>query len=128
MPDVGGIMSSIWTMAAVIGGAVILVTIVITLLVRRAIRRTFGPDRTTLEQGISARAKIVGLRQTGVMVNYQPQVAFQLEVYPPGGAPYHAETRAVVPIVNIPQVQPGVEVPIKIHPTDPSKVVLDLYG
>jgi hypothetical protein len=128
MPDVNGIMSNIWTMVAIIGGGVILLTIVITLVARRTVRRAFGPDRTTLEQGIPARAKIVGLRQTGVMVNYQPQVAFQLEVHPPDGTVYHAEAKAVVPIVNIPQLQPGVEVPVKIHPTDPSKVVLDLYG
>ena len=31
-------------------------------------------------------------------------------------------------MVNIPQFQPGVEVPIKIHPTDATRVVLDTGG
>ena len=80
-----------------------------------------------MQNGISAQARIVSVQQTGVMVNYQPQVAFQLEVTPPGGAPYQAQAKAVIPMVNIPQFQPGVEVPVKIHPTDPTQVVLDVY-
>jgi hypothetical protein len=104
------------------------VTVGITLLVTRSIRKTFGPDRGILERGIPARARIISARQTGVMVNYQPQVSFQLEVEPPSGTPYHAETKAVIPMVNIPQFQPGGEVSVKIHPTDPTKVVLDLGG
>ncbi len=32
------------------------------------------------------------------------------------------------PLVSIPQYQPGAEVAVKIHPTDPSKVELDRRG
>jgi hypothetical protein len=105
----------------------LLVTAGVTLLVIRMIRKTAGPDRKILQEGISAQAKIVNAQQTGVMVNYQPQIAFTLEVQPPGGAPYQAVTKAVIPMVNLPQLQPGTEVPVKIHPTDPSKVVMNIY-
>jgi hypothetical protein len=113
----------------VCGGLVVTfaVTIGITLLAIYLIRKSVGPDRSILQNGVSAKAKILGVQQTGVMVNYQPQVAFQLEVTPPGGVPYQAQTKAVIPVVNIPQFQPGTEVPVKIHPTDPTKVVLDVY-
>jgi hypothetical protein len=74
-----------------------------------------------------AQAKIVGVRQTGVMLNNQPQILFDLEVQPPGSAPYRAQTKAIIPMVNIPQFQPGVEIPVKIHPTDPTQVVMDVY-
>jgi hypothetical protein len=103
-------------------------TIGITWLAIRMIRKAMGPDKNILQNGIAAKAKIVAVQQTGVMVNYQPQVAFQLEVTPPGGVPYQVQTKAVIPMVNIPQFQPGTEVPVKIHPTDPTKVVLDVYG
>ncbi|MCJ7623451.1 MAG: hypothetical protein MUO76_08095 [Anaerolineaceae bacterium] len=102
-------------------------TIGITFVLIRVIRKKVGPDRKILENGIPARARILSVQQTGVMVNYQPQVVFTLDVQPPGGAPYQIQTKAVIPMVNIPQFQPGTEVPVKIHPTDPTKVVMDVY-
>jgi hypothetical protein len=128
-------------LTALVGGSTVLVvilvcgsilvttviTIGVTWLAIRLIRKTMGPNRSILQNGIPAKAQILSVQQTGVMVNYQPQVAFQLEVHPPGDAPYQAQAKAVIPMVNIPQFQPGTEVPVKIHPTDPTQVVLDVY-
>jgi hypothetical protein len=86
-----------------------------------------GPDRTILQNGIPAKATIVGVQQTGVMVGHQPQVLMLLEVEPPNGSPYQAQARAVIPMVNIPQFQPGARISVKIHPADPSQVVLDAF-
>ena len=99
----------------------------VTVLAIRLIRKATGPDRSILQNGISAKARILGLQQTSMMVNNQPQVAFNLEVHPPQGVPYQAQLKAVIPMVNIPQLQPGVEVPVKIDPKDPTKVVMDIY-
>ena len=52
----------------------------------------------------------------------------QLEVRPPGGSPYITQLNAVVPLINIPQFQPGTVVPVKISPVDATKVELDVYG
>jgi len=106
----------------------LVITVGVTFLAIKMVRKAVGPDRSTLENGIPAKARIVSVRQTNMYVNNQPQIAFTLEVHPPSGTPYQAETKAVIPMVNIPQFQPGVELPVKIHPTDPSKVVLDVYG
>jgi hypothetical protein len=103
------------------------ITIGVTWLAIRLVRKAMGPNRGILQNGIAAKAQILSVQQTGVMVNYQPQIAFQLEVHPPGGVPYQAQAKAVIPMVNIPQFQPGTEVPVKIHPTDPTQVVLDVY-
>jgi len=110
----------------IIGGTVLSLafTLVVTLLVMRLIRKAMGQDRGIIKNGIAARAKILSVRQTGVMLNYQPQVEFQLEVYPPSGMSYLAKVKAVIGLVNIPQFQPGVELPVKIHPTDQTKVAL----
>jgi hypothetical protein len=121
--------STVLIVVLVCAGIVVtaVVTIGITWLAIYLIRKAMGPDRSILQNGIPAKARILSVQQTGVMVNYQPQIAFQLEVQPPGDAPYQAQTKAVIPLVNIPQFQPGVEVPVKIHPADPTKVVLDVY-
>lgn len=121
--------STVLVVLLICGSAVVTtaITIGITWLAIRLIRKKVGPDRSILQNGIPAKAQILSVQQTGVIVNYQPQVAFQLEVHPPGDAPYQAQAKAVIPVVNIPQFQPGTEVPVKIHPTDPTQVVLDVY-
>ena len=121
--------STVLIVVLVCGGILVttVITIGVTWLAIRLVRKAMGPDRSILQNGIAAKAQILSVQQTGVMVNYQPQIAFQLEVYPPGDAPYQVQTKAVIPLVNIPQFQPGTEVPVKIHPTDPTKVVLDMY-
>jgi len=105
-----------------------LFTVVLVIVIRRFIQKKVGPDRTVLEQGIAAKAKIISVQQSGMLVNYSPQVIFQLEVYPPSGPSYETTTKAVVPMVNIPQYQPGTEISVRIHPTDPSKVEIDWLG
>jgi len=118
--------SSALVILAICGGTVLslAITIGVTLLVLRFIRKTVGQDRSVVQNGIPATAKILSVRQTGVMLNNQPQVEFQLEVHPPSGLPYQAQAKAIVALVSIPQYQPGAEVPVKIHPTDQTKVVL----
>ena len=87
-----------------------------------------GPDTETLKSGTPGQATILRVWQTGTMVNYNPQIGMQLEVRPQFGAAYQTQTTMVVPMVNIPQFQPGIVVPVKISAKDPSKVVLDVYA
>ncbi len=89
--------------------------------------RMFKGDPIIREQGIPAQAKILQIGQTGMMVSYQPQAHLVLEVTPPDGPPYQAQVTAVIPMVAIPQFQPGAVVPVKIHPADRSKIILDMY-
>jgi len=92
------------------------------------IMKRVGPNQNILQNGIPAQATIRQVWQTGTFINENPQVGMQLEVRPPGGAPYVAQVNAVVPLINIPQFQPGTVVPVKISPVDASKVELDVYG
>ena len=121
--------TSIFIILAICGGTVLSLALTagITVFAIRLVRNMVGPDRSILQNGIPAQARIMSVQQTGVMVNDQPQITFDLEVRPPGGIPYRAQTKAVIPLVNIPQFQPGAEMPVKIHPTDPTQVVLDIY-
>lgn len=102
-------------------GTVLFVTVFMFL-----IRKFLGRDLETLRNGIPGHGKILKVWQTGISLNDQPQIGMDLEVHPPSGAPYQAQTKMIVPLIKIPQVQPGAVLPVKISRTDPDKVVLDV--
>ena len=107
-------------LTCVIGGLITVVTLVSMGAVMFFVFKAIRPDPTIMKSGISAQATIQNVWQTGTYVNNSPQVGMQLEVRPPSGVPYVAQVNAIIPLINIPQFQPGAVVPVKIHPTDPS--------
>ena len=123
----GGTM--LFTVITIIGSCLFSVAIfaVVGFVIYR-VMKGMGPNRDILKNGIPARAIIRQVWQTGTFVNMNPQVGLQLKVQPPTGSPYMAQVNIVVPMVNIPQFQPGITLPVKISPTDPSKVELDVYA
>ena len=97
------------TLITIVGSCVFSVVIfgVVGFVIWR-VMKGMGPNREILKTGIPAKATIRQVWQTGTFVNYNPQVGLQLEVLPPSGAAYMAQVNIVVPMVNIPQFQPGV--------------------
>lgn len=79
-----------------------------------------------LQSGIQATATVISLADTGMMVNYQPQVKMVLQVNPPNSAPYQTEVTMVVSQLKIPRVQPGAVVPVKIDPQNPANVAVSI--
>ena len=114
-------------LTCLIGGLITLVTVGSIGAVMFFVFKAMRPDPTIMKSGTPAQATIQNVWQTGTYVNNNPQIGMQLEVRPPSGVPYQAQVNAIIPLVNIPQFQPGAVVPVKIHPTDPSKVALDVY-
>src|SRR5689334_19882655 len=77
--------------------------------------------------GALASAKIVNVRQTYQFVNNDPIVAFTLEVYPPDGQTYEAETQCLVPLIALSSLpKPGERIPVLYDPADPKSVLIDL--
>jgi hypothetical protein len=76
--------------------------------------------------GRPATATVLKIWETGVRVNDNPVVGFLLEVHAEGMEPYQAETKALISILQIPQIQPGAELKIKYDPEDPFRVALDI--
>jgi hypothetical protein len=77
------------------------------------------------QTGIPATAQILSVQQTGVMVNYNPEVLAVLQVtHPHTGASYQVQAKSVVPQIAIPQIQPGATVNVRISPTNPMEVAL----
>jgi len=106
----------------------ILFTIALIFIIRRVVGNMVGPNKKILQSGVAGEATIVQIQQTGVMVNYQPQALLTVQVQVPGWEPYQAQTRMVIPQVNIPSFQPGAKFPCKVDPDNRATVVLDVYG
>ena len=68
--------------------------------------------KALMATGADAPATVLGLQQTGTYVNMNPQVIITLQVSPPGQAPFQAQTSTILPMVAVPQVQPGAAVKI----------------
>ncbi|HEY3359527.1 MAG TPA: hypothetical protein VGQ83_40120 [Polyangia bacterium] len=77
--------------------------------------------------GLPAQARVLGLAQTGAVMNYQPQIRADLEVLPLGGAPpFRATVVQFVNAISIPLIQPGAMVPVRIDLMNPMNVALDV--
>jgi hypothetical protein len=103
------------------GGLLALTGIVMVVIGLVMIRRAAGTDRISRE-GIAGTAEIVGVRQTGMFVNNNPQVELDLQVQVIGRSPYRAKVKEVVPLVMLSRLQGTV--PIRVDPTDPERVVV----
>lgn len=86
-----------------------------------------GEARQIRAIGLPAQARVLDLHDTGVSVNDDPIVGFELEVLPEHGAPYPARTRARVSRLHLSRVQPGAVLPVAIDPDDPARVALAIY-
>lgn len=76
-------------------------------------------------RGFSARAEVLEIWDTGVKLNDDPVVGFRLRVMLDDGSSYEATTKNVVSILQIPQIQPGAILLVKVHPDDRQRVALD---
>lgn len=63
--------------------------------------------RSIRQNGISAKATIRSVADTGTMINNQPLLRIDLEVQPPYDERFTATVEYVVPYSSLPQVQPG---------------------
>jgi hypothetical protein len=78
-----------------------------------------------LQNGEAGQARILAIHQTGVRVNSQPMLKFDLEVISGPGAPYQTSVRQVVNFLYLSQLSPGAMLNIKIDPQRPQKVAID---
>lgn len=74
--------------------------------------------------GIPGQATIVGLTQTGVFLNDNPQVGLDLMVTIPGRQPYASHRKEFIPLILLGRLANGATLPVKVDPADPSRVVI----
>ncbi len=75
--------------------------------------------------GLAGQASIVGMRQTGVTMNEQPQVELQLQVQIPGRQPYQITKKEYVPLMLLGALTSGRPLPVKADPANLQNVVIE---
>ncbi len=99
-------------------GLIVIGTVVLFVVVFRS------AQNPKIENGVLGQATILKIWETGLTVNDRPQIGFLLNIQHPDGASYETETKAVIPIIHLPQFQPGATVAVKIDANDRQRVAL----
>ena len=77
------------------------------------------------QHGIAGQAKIVGLQDTGWVINGSPRVELALEVSIPGRSTYSVRRTEVVPQIFVGLLTAGRPLAVRVDPTDPDNLVID---
>ncbi|MDQ4125098.1 MAG: hypothetical protein M3134_05805 [Actinomycetota bacterium] len=75
--------------------------------------------------GVPGEAIVKAIHETGTMVNNQPMYGFDLEVTGQGFAPVSTRHREVVPFWYLNRIGPQSRVPVKVDPSNPTRVIFD---
>jgi hypothetical protein len=75
-----------------------------------------------MSSGKAAQADVMGIADTGKMVNYDPIVHIKLSVQPESGNPFQVEAEQIVSKIAIPRV--GDKVNIKYNPLNSQEFVI----
>jgi len=103
---------------------------IIAMLSACVIIDTMGGDREARDlqaSGEEATAKILEIWDTGMTINEDPVVGFVLEVRRKDQPVYEARTKLRISRLDIPRIQPGAVVPVRVDPRNPARVALDIY-
>lgn len=127
------------TMTLVIVVGSVLLTVVIVGGVLFGVIRMFkkmGDDAAErarlLREGIQAGARVMGVQATGgeIIINGARSLGLmiQLEVHAPGRPPYPATMTTMISELQIPQIQPGAMLTIRIDRMNPANMALEAAG
>lgn len=76
--------------------------------------------------GIPARGTVRNLQGTGTRINGVPMMRVHVQVQRDGAAPYDASFTTLTPPGLVAQLHPGAQVPLRVHPQKPDKLILEL--
>lgn len=77
-----------------------------------------------MASGIVGQARIDNVSDTGMTINDNPRVQFNLTVTIPGRKPYPATLIQVVSRIAIGSFQPGATVPVRVSLDDPQSLII----
>lgn len=90
-----------------------------------ALQANLQAQQQLLSTGTPGTGTITAFQDTGVLVNFNPQVNITLDVEVEGQAPYTVPTQTSVPQVMLAQLQVGNRLPVRIDPTNPQNLAID---
>jgi uncharacterized membrane protein YwaF len=101
------------------GSGFVLLPIVLLIIILPSRLGKRKKMKNLLATGRQGQAVVLGLEDTGLMVNDNPRVKLLLEVHIEGYPPYQVQKTVVVPLIRLAQVQVGSVVPVVADPTRP---------
>jgi hypothetical protein len=125
----GGLMNMMGGITIVSVIIPIVITVVVLFFVFRLLGNLNKASQATqqlLMTGVPATATILQLQDGGMRVNENPMVNVMLEINSAQFGKYQAVVQSIVPMIKLAQVQPGQMVNVKIDPSNPQRVALDL--
>jgi hypothetical protein len=90
----------------------------------QGLQQADADSQRLMTTGTVATGIVKAIRDTGTMVNMHPQIELDLDVTIPGQPAYPVTTRQVVSPVNIPAIQPGNPVSLRVDPMDINRVLI----
>lgn len=76
-------------------------------------------------QGVPGQAQVVGMRQTGVSMNEQPQIELNLSVQTEMHGAYPVTVKEYVPMMLLGTLSSGRPLPVKVDPANPQRLVIE---
>lgn len=76
-------------------------------------------------QGVAGTATILGMQQTGVTMNEQPQIELRLQVSTQMHGAYEVTSKEWVPLMLLGTLTSGRPLPVKVDPADPQRVIIE---
>ncbi len=117
---------SAFTLVCIFIGPVLAIVTIVSLM------KKLGGDQKEIERilqiGVPAQARVLDLQHTGSSVSFGAHrhlvLMLGLEVHPQGGAPYHVRCQQTVSELQIPSLQPGAWLQVRVDPANPQKLAI----
>ena len=121
-----------------VGGSVLVAIVVVGGTLFGVLRLFKGMSKDSAErarllrEGIQAAGRVMGVQMGGMSMSVGAarhlQLHIQLEVQPPGRPPYAAMLTTMISELQIPQIQPGALLTLRVDRMDPNKIALEAAG
>jgi hypothetical protein len=93
-----------------------------------ALQAQIRAEAALLESGTPGRATVTGFTDTGVLVQFNPQVVVDLTVAVDGRPPYDVRLTTTVPPTELGRLQAGTDLDVRVDPAQPQHVAIDWSG
>ena len=123
---VGGIVFWVTIPDIYIGQIWVGVSLLLAVIFGLVFAKQRGEQRVMAE-GVKGTAQILGMTQTGVQVNEQPQVELHMRVEAPGITPYELHKKYIVPLIALGTLTGG-RLSVAIDRENHENVVVDWGG
>ena len=81
-------------------------------------------DQELRQTGKDSEATVVAICDTGMTMNENPVVEFDLKVTVGGFGPYDVTRQQIISRLQMGQIQPGAELQVKVAQDDPQRVLI----